>query len=167
MSDFNRERFTQFIASVEQEIANMKVGEGKFRPGAIHFEKDKAHPVLFRLERLIANPTQENLNTFLQIAAQDFGTATGKAFKEWSHSIFPVDPKVRAKPVVKPFDLVIKDGFYDMFKVAQVPLTPKQVELLEKTSFRLAQGFEQKIQDTVREQLTALVDKANVKKDAE
>jgi hypothetical protein len=51
--------------------------------------------------------------------------------------------------------------------VAQVPLTPKQVELLEKTSFRLAQGFEQKIQDTVREQLTALVDKANVKKDAE
>jgi hypothetical protein len=167
MSEINRERFTQFIASVEQEIANIKVGEGKFRSGAIHFEENKSHPVLFRLERLKENPTQENLDQFIEIAKQDFGLSTGQAFADWSHSIFPAKLNVRKKAPTKTFDLVIKDGFYDMFKAAQVPLTPKQVELLEKTSLRLAQGFDQKIQDTVREQLTTLVEKANVNKDAE
>jgi hypothetical protein len=167
MSEINRERFIQFIASVEQEIANIKVGEGKFRSGAIYFEENKSHPVLHRLERLKENPTKENLKQFIQIASQDFGASTGKAFADWSHSIFPAGPIVKEKTPVKPFHLVIKDGFYDMFRVARVPLDPKQVEAMEKSAVRLAKSFDQHVQDTIREQLTELVERANVKKDAE
>jgi hypothetical protein len=169
--EFSRERFVSFIANVDQEILNMRSGEGKFRPGALHFEKDKASPVLHRLEMLKENPTKENLWQFLEIAKQDFGAATAKAFTDWSHSIFPVDPVVRKGPVVKPFDVALKDGFYDLFKVVQIPMSPKQMELMEATSLRLAKVIEQKIAVTVgfavgnvvREQLQELVNKAKLK----
>jgi hypothetical protein len=176
--ELNRERLLSFLTSVDQEILNMKSGEGRFRPGALHFEKDKASPVLFRLEQLKENPTKGNLEQFLGIAKQDFGAATAQAFKDWSHSIFPVDPIVKAEPVVKPFNLVIKDGFYDMFKAATIPLTPKQVELLEVASLKLAKAFESKIatavgfatgldkheavKKEVRKQLKELVNKSKV-----
>ena len=174
INEFNRERFLSFLTSIDQEILNMQSGEGKFRPGAIHFEKGKASPVLFRLEQLKENPTSANLLLFIEIAKQDFGLSTAKAFKDWSHDIFPVDPKVKAKPVVKPFATVVKDGFYDMFKAAQVPLSPKQVELLEAASLRLAQAFENKIaigvgfavgnsvRVQVQKQLKELVEKSKV-----
>ncbi len=161
-NEFNRERFLSFLTSVDQEILNLQSGEGKFRSGAIHFEKGKASPVLFRLQQLKDNPTKKNLDEFIVIAKQDFGTTTGQAFSDWSHSIFPVDLAVKAKPVVKPFSVAIKDGFYDMFRAAQIPLTPKQVELLEVASLKLAQAFDVKVQETVRAQLKTLVEKSKV-----
>jgi hypothetical protein len=160
IKEFDRERFNRFIANIDQEILNMRSGEGRFRPGALHFEKDKASPVLNRLELLKANPTKDNLTQFLDIAKQDFGAATAKAFTDWSASIFPVDPMVRKTRVVKPFDVAIKDGFYNLFKVVQIPMSPKQLELMEATSLRLAHVFEEKIAAEVKAQLTTLVSKA-------
>ncbi len=144
ITEFDRTRFLAFIGNVRQEILNMKSGEGKWRPGALHFEKDTS-PALHRLELLEGNPTPGNLTQFLELSVQDFGAATGKAFKDWSHSIFPPDATKKAAPVVKAFDVAIKDGFYDMFKAARIPLEPKQIILLEKAAMRIAKTFEQKI----------------------
>jgi hypothetical protein len=156
IKEFNRERFLAFVGNVRQEILNMKSGEGKWRPGALHFEKGTS-PALHRLELLEENPTPGNLKQFLELSVQDFGAATGKAFSDWSHSIFPPDPKKKVVPVVKAFDVAIKDGFYDMFKAARIPLEPKQIVLMEKTALRLAKTFEQKIATTVGFQLGNLV----------
>jgi hypothetical protein len=164
--EYNRERFLSFIASVDQEILNMRSGEGRFRPGAIHFEEGKASPVMHRLTQLRDNPSADNLVQFIEIAKQDFGLPTGQAFADWSLAIFPVDLNVVKRHVPKAFDVAIKDGFYDMFKAAQIPLAPKQVELLEIHSLKLAKTFNTKIQEAVREQLTELVSKAKVTEEA-
>jgi hypothetical protein len=139
--------------------------------------------VLHRLELFKANPTADNLVQFIEIAKQDFGTSTGQAFADWSHGIFPDGGgRVQVKPVVKPFAVIVKDGFYDLFKAAQIPLGPKQVELLEIHSLKLAKAFEDKIatgvgfqfgsllretvDKAVRTQLKALVEKSKeVEKD--
>ena len=164
-SEFNRERFTNFIAQVNQEILNMKSGEGKFRPGALHFEVGKAHPTMNRLKMLEENPTRENLDQFLLIAKQDFGAPTAKAFTDWSHSIFPNEKKGKAEVTTKAFDVALKDGFYDMFKACRIPLEPKQIVLLEKGALRLAQTFKQEISRTVGEQLGVLVKNLKAKEE--
>jgi hypothetical protein len=82
---------------------------------------------------------------------------------------------VREGPVAKPFDVALKDGFYDMFKVVQIPMSPKQLERMEATSLKLAKVIEQKIAVTVgfavgnavREQLQDLVSKAKLKEDTD
>jgi hypothetical protein len=155
-TEFNRERFLQFVGNVRQEILNMQSGEGRWRPGALHFEKDTC-PAMHRLELLEQNPTPGNLTQFLELAKQDFGTATANNFKNWSHSIFPEEPKKVSQPTTKPFNVSIKDDFYDMFKAARIPLEPKQILLLEKTALRMAKTFEQKIAATVGFQLGNLV----------
>jgi hypothetical protein len=159
IKEFNRDNFLRFIGNVRQEILNMQSGEGKWRPGALHFEKDKASPVMHRLEMLENNPTKKNLDEFLLIAKQDFGTATARAFSDWSHSIFPPTAKEKAQVPTKAFDVSIKDGFYDMFKACRIPLEPKQLILLEKAALRLAKVFEMKIATTVGFQLGNLVKK--------
>jgi hypothetical protein len=164
--EYNRERFLAFIANVDQEILNMRSGEGRFRPGALHFEKDKASPVLHRLTQLKDNPSAGNLAQFIEIAKQDFGKATATAFANWSRAIFPENPNTVKKHVPKAFDVAIKDGFYDLFKAAQIPLTPKQVELLEIHSLKLARTFDTKIQEVVRAQLQELVSKSKATEEA-
>jgi hypothetical protein len=157
IKEFDRDRFVKFLGNIRQEILNMESGEGRFRPGALHFEKDKASPVLHRLQMLEENPTRKNLDEFLVIAKQDFGMATAKAFSDWSHSIFPQTSKEKKAVPVKAFDVAIKDGFYDMFKAARIPLEPKQIRLLEGTALRLAKTFEMKIATAVGFQLGNLV----------
>jgi hypothetical protein len=164
--EYHREKFLAFIANVDQEILNMRSGEGRFRPGALHFEEGKASPVLHRLTQLKDNPSAANLAQFIEIAKQDFGAATATAFANWSRAIFPENPNVVKKHVPKAFDVAIKDGFYDLFKAAQIPLTPKQVELLEIHSLKLARTFDTKIQEVVRAQLTALVSKSKATEEA-
>jgi hypothetical protein len=167
IKEFDRDRFVKFMGNVRQEILNMQSGEGRFRPGSLHFEKDKASPVLHRLEMLESNPTRKNLDEFIVIAKQDFGTATAKAFLDWSHSIFPQTPREKKAAPVKAFDVAIKDGFYDMFKAARIPLEPKQIRLLESAALRLAQTFEQKIATAVGFQLGNLVKKLKDKEKEE
>jgi hypothetical protein len=163
--EFNRERFTGFISQVNQEILNMQSGEGRFRPGALHFEVGKASPVLNRLKMLEENPIRENLDQFLIIAKQDFGAPTAQAFTDWSHSIFPEVKKDKNLVAPKAFDVALKDGFYDLFKACRIPLEPKQLILLEKGALRLAQTFKQEISRTVGEQLGVLVKSLKAKEE--
>ncbi|KKN92423.1 hypothetical protein LCGC14_0209140 [marine sediment metagenome] len=160
--EVNRERLVQFLANVDQEIANMCSGEGQHRPGTLHFELGKnSAPVMNRLEILKEAPTQKNLDQFLELAAQDFGAATADFFRGQSQAIFTPDPSKAAKPVPKAFDVAIKDAFYDMFRTARIAMEPKQVERIEAISLNLAGVIESKIAtavgfavgNTVREQL--------------
>jgi hypothetical protein len=112
---------------------------------------------MHRLELLEQNPTPGNLTQFLELAKQDFGTATANNFKNWSHSIFPEEPKKVSQPTTKPFNVSIKDDFYDMFKAARIPLEPKQILLLEKTALRMAKTFKEEIDRSVKERLEVLV----------
>ena len=163
--EFNRERFLQFVGNVRQEILNMQSGEGRWRPGALHFEKDTS-PAMHRLELLEGNPTQGNLTQFLELAQQDFGKATADNFKNWSHSIFPVDPIVRKEPVVKPFDVAFKDVVYDLFKGVSIPMSPKQIELLERHALTMARLLDRTVKTEIRAQLKRIVQDARDKKDA-
>lgn len=168
----NRDRLIQFLANIDQEIANMQSGEGKHRPGTLHFEAGKnSCPVMNRLEVFRETPTTKNLNEFLELAAQDFGAPTADYFRGMSQAIFKsafVSPK---KPVVKAFDVAVKDCFYDLFRTAQIPLTPKQVERIETLSLQLAAVFTRKISEDVskqvKDQLGALVAGLKAKEKAE
>jgi hypothetical protein len=154
----NRERLTQFLSNVEQEIQNMQAGEGTHRPGTLHFEQGKnSCPAVNRLEVFRESPTQKNLDQFIELAIQDFGRPTGEFFKNQSQAIFTDYNEKKAKPTVKAFDVAIKDGFYDMFKTAHIPMDPKQMEMLERHSLKMAKVFEDKVSETVAVQLAALV----------
>ena len=161
-NELDKDRLRTFIRNVRQEILNLQAGESKFRTSAVHFpvsvSGDKA-PVLQRLDALDNHPSQKSLDLFLLLASQDLSAAAGVAFKSWSTGIFPVDPEVVAKAKVKPFELQIKDGFYDLFRAAQIPLNPKQVDLITTHSGKLAKAFQGEIRVTVKSQLTELVTK--------
>jgi len=133
-SEYDRDRLRTLIRNVRQEILLMQAGESKYRTSALHFETsvsgDSQTPVMFRLEQLEKHPTKKNLASFLEIASQDLSARAGVAFEGWSRNIFPQNPAVLAKTQIKPFDLVVKDGFYDLFRAAQIPLNPKQVDLI-------------------------------------
>jgi hypothetical protein len=174
----NRERLVQFLANIDQEIANMCSGEGQYRPGTLHFEQGKnSCPVMHRLEVLKEAPTKKNLDQFLELAAQDFGTATADFFRGQSQAIFKVE-NVVSRPATKAFDVSVKDAFYDMFRTARIPLEPKQVERIEAISLKLADVIEQKIavavgfavgntvHDIVAAQLGALVKSLKAKEAA-
>jgi hypothetical protein len=158
----NRERLVQFLANIDQEIANMCSGEGKYRPGTLHFEQGKnSCPVMHRLEVLKETPTQGNLDQFLELAAQDFGAPTADFFKGQSQAIFTPDKAAASKPVPKAFNVAIKDAFYDMFRTARIAMEPKQIERIEAIALNLADVIETKIATavgkTVKAQLGALV----------
>ncbi len=158
----DKKRLRMFIRNVRQEILNMKAGESKFRTGAIHFETSvtKAQPpVIQRLDVLDEHPSQKNLDIFLELAKQDLGARAGQAFTSWSTGIFTEDPEEAKKPRIKTFEQQITDGFYDLFKAAQIPLNPKQVDLITTHSGKLARTFQGEIHATVKEQLTTLVTK--------
>jgi hypothetical protein len=145
----NRERLIQFLSNVDQEILNMCSGEGKFRPGVLHFEVGKnSCPVMNRLAVLKENPTKKNLDLFIELAAQDFGPQTADYFEGISRAIFKVEAVV-SQPATKAFDVSVKDAFYDMFRTARIPMEPKQVEQIEVHALRLAAVMEQKIATTV------------------
>ena len=170
----NRDRLVQFLSNVDQEVLNMCSGEGRFRPGVLHFEQGKnSCPVMNRLEILKNTPTQKNLDVFLELAAQDFGAPTADFFRGEAQAIF-VRTVEGGPKFVKAFDIAIKDGFYDMFKSARIAMEPKQVELIETHALRLAKVIETKIAvsvgfqvgNTVREQLGKLVDTMKAKEAA-
>ena len=114
---------------------------------------------MFRLEQLEQYPSKKNLASFLEIASQDLSARAGAAFTSWAISIFPQDPEALAKAQIKPFGLQIKDGFYDLCRAAQIPLNPKQVDLIMTHSGKLAKAFQGEIRTTVKEQLETLVTK--------
>ena len=161
-SEFDKDRLRTFIRNVRQEILNLQAGESRFRTSALHFEQTLSGDgpgVMVRLDALDKHPSKENLEYFLLLAAQDLSAQAGAAFKTWSQGIFPVSAEAAAKALIKPFDLQIKDGFYDLFKAAQIPLNPKQVDLIMVHSGKLAKAFQGEIQKTVKEQLDTLVTK--------
>lgn len=162
----DKKRLRSFIRNVRQEILNLQAGESRFRNGAIHFEgsvsKSKP-PVIVRLDALDEYPSQKNLDTFLALAKQDLGAAVGEAFTSWSAGIFTPEEKEKAKAPVKTFELQIKDGFYDLFRAANIPLNPKQVDLITKHSVKLARTFQGEIQKTIGDQLKVLVEKMREK----
>ena len=169
-SEFDKDRLRTFIRNVRQEILNLQAGESKYRGTALHFETGVAGtpaPVIFRLEQLEQHPSQKNLDLFLMLAAQDLSAAAGAAFRSWSNGIFPVDPEAAAKAQIKPFNLQIKDGFYDLFRAAQIPMTPKQVDLITVHSGKLAKAFQREIRETIRTQLDELVEKLHKEKTEE
>ncbi len=158
----DKKRLRTFVRNVRQEILNLQAGESRFRTSAIHFPQTVGGGppgVVFRLDQLDEHPSQKNLDIFLQLASQDLSAKAGVAFKDWSTGIFPEDPDVAAKAKVKPFELQIKDGFYDLFKAAQIPLNPKQVDLIMTHSGKLAKAFQGEIHKTIKEQLEELVTK--------
>ena len=170
-SEYDKKRLRTFIRNVRQEILNLQAGESKYRTSALHFEVgvsgDSRVPVMFRLEQLENHPSQKNLDSFLEIASQDLSARAGAAFKSWSMTIFHQDPEVLAKAQIKPFDLQIKDGFYDLFRAAQIPMTPQQVDLITVHSGKLAKAFQREIRETIRTQLDELVEKLHKEKTEE
>jgi len=156
--DIDRKRLVQFLVDVDQEILNMRSGEGRWRPGALYFDKgESSSPVMNRLTIFKTYPTRDNLKQFLEIATQDFGPATSYQFETWSRAIFAETPVERKERSVRPFDVQFKDAFYDMFKTVNIPMTPKQVERIETISLKLSGLFEEKITTTVESQLGALI----------
>jgi hypothetical protein len=152
----DKKRLSKWILNVQQEIANIQFGEPKFRTGPpLHFEDNKAVPVLSVLERLTQAPSKENFDAFIRQVTQDLGKPTGDGFLTWSVGIFN-----------KTFKAAIKDGFYDCFKVAHISMDQKQVDLMEKASTRMAIALGEQISKTVSAQLEVLVErlkKAEVK----
>jgi hypothetical protein len=164
----DKKRLSRFMGNVRQEIKNIQFGEPQWRTGPpIHFEDNKAVPVLTVLERLQNAPSKENFDAFIAQATQDLGKPTGDGFLTWSGGIFTkVDDE--QKPVVasKKFSAAIKDGLYDCFKVAHISMDQKQVDLMEKAAIRMANSFQGEISKAVGEQLEVLVErlkKAEVK----
>ena len=169
MSEMNREKLSRFLTSVDQEIELIKVGESKFRPRGpgMYFGPEEKSGLLTRLKIFKNSPTRSNLAAFLTIAAQDLGTQIGEVFTTWSQGIFPPTTVETAQKKVKPYSEVIKDGFYDMFRAAQIGMSQKQVEQIETASLRLAQAFEDRIQQGIKEQLDHLVSVLNAQKEKE
>lgn len=167
-NEFDKKRLRTFVRNVQQEILLMKAGESKYRTSALHFEtsvaKDSRIPVMFQLEQLEQHPSKKNLASFIEIARQDLSARAGIAFEGWSRNIFPQDPAALATAQIKPFDLQIKDGFYDLFRAAQIPLNPKQVDLIMVHSSKLAKAFQCEIHKTIRTQLDELVEKLHKEK---
>ncbi len=162
----DKKRLRTFIRNVRQEILNLQAGESKFKNVAVHFpvsvSGDKA-PVLQRLDALDNHPSQKSLDLFLMLAKQDLSALAGNAFTSWSDGIFTKE-EVKVDPIkARTFELVVKDGFYDLFKAAQLPLNPKQVDLIGVHSAKLARAFQGEIHKTVKAQLEVLVKK--LKKD--
>ena len=157
-TEMDRVRFHTFIANVRQEILNMKSGESRFRAGALHFDKgEESSPALNRLRLFEENPTPKNLTEFLVLAKQDFGGRCADEFKLWSSSIFEPEAFNPVAPPVKDFEVQIKDCFYDCFKAVSIPMSPKQIELLEKHAFKLANVFRAEISKGIGAQLEVLV----------
>lgn len=157
-ADINRNRLIQFLADVDQEILNMRSGEGRWYGGALCFDKGpESSPVMHRLTVFKEYPTRKNLKEFFELAEQDFGKLTADNFRTWGAAIFPETSKERTARTVRPFSVQFKDAFYDIFKAVDTPMTPKQVEKIEVVSLRLAKTFEQHVSDTVEAQLGALV----------
>ncbi len=141
----NRERLQRFVANVSQEIKNMQAGEGTKRPGTLHFEVGKnSCPAMNRWSIFTKSPTQKNLDTFLELAAQDFGAPTGDLFKGQAQAIFTQEGAKKV-PFKKAFDVEIKDAFYDMFRTARISMEPRQVERIEAIALSIAKTIEDKI----------------------
>ena len=161
MAEFtiDKKRLSKFLANVRQEIANVQFGEPRWRTGPpLHFETDKAVPILSVLERLQNAPSKENFDVFIAQASQDLGKPTGDGFATWGQGIFTkVDDK--GVPVVasKTFADAIKDGIYDCFKTARIPMEQKQVDVMQKVTTRMANAFQAEISKAVGEQLDELV----------
>ena len=153
----NKELFRQFIRNVDQEILNIQAGESRFRAGAIHFEKGGSG-VMNRLKMFKDNPTKDNLEQFIALAKQDFGATCGEAFETWSNPIHDqLTPEAEKKPVERSFENRIKNGFYDMFKAARVSLDQKQVEQIERASWKMAKTFKEENSKEIKAQLDVLV----------
>ena len=166
----DRARLNQFVANVDQEILNIQAGEGTKRSGALHFEIGKIHPVLHTWEVFKQNPTQATLDTFIEIAKQDFGAPTGEWFETQARAIFISDAK--AQVVLKrAFDVVVKDALYDCFKTLRLSMEPRQVEQLERITSKLGKYLQAEIAEqvstTVASQLGALVNALKAKEQAE
>jgi hypothetical protein len=156
--DINRQRLIQFLADVDQEILNMRAGEGRWYHRALCFDKGpESSPVMHRLTVFKEYPTRKNLKEFFEISEQDFGKLTTDNFRTWGAAIFPETAKETKARTVRPFSVQFKDAFYDIFKAVDTPMTPKQVEKIETVSLRLAATFERHVSDTVEAQLGALV----------
>ena len=170
-SEYDKKRLRTFIRNVRQEILNLQAGESKYRTSALHFETgvsgDSRVPVMFRLEQFENHPSKKNLESFLELASQDLSARAGIAFEGWSRNIFPQTPEALAKAQIKPFDLQIKDGFYDLFRAAQIPMTPQQVDLIMTHSGKLAKAFQGEIHKTIKDQLETLVAKLKTQEEKE
>lgn len=163
-TEIDRVKFHTFIASVRQEILNMKSGESRFRNGALHFDKgEESSPALNRLRLFEENPTAKNLTEFLTLAKQDFGGRCADEFKLWSSAIFEPEAFNPPTPPVRDFEVQIKDCFYDCFKAVSIPMSPKQIELLEKHTFKLANVFRTEISKGIGTQLEVLVQRLKQK----
>ena len=128
--DLNRAR--TFINNVKQEVANMKSGEGRFRGGALHFDKGTS-PAMNLLTIFENTPTPDTLDAFLDICGQDFGKSCQEAFRTWAHSVFTtgeLDPNFKKGPPVRTFSEGLRDRFYDAFKAAGINMTPAQMDRL-------------------------------------
>ena len=161
----DKKRLAKFLKSVRQEIMNVQCGEARWRSGPpIHFEQDKAVPILSVLERFANSPTKKNYDGLIAQASQDLGKLTGDGFATWGQGLF-TEVTAKGVPVVasKTFAASIKDGIYDCFKVAKVGLDQKQVDLMEQATTRMANAFQAEISKAVGEQLNELVARLKLK----
>lgn len=161
-SGCDKKRLRTFIRNVRQEILNLQAGESRYKNIAVQFpvsvSGDKA-PVLQRLDALDNHPSQKSLDLFLMLAKQDLSFRAGEAFTTWSNGIFTEEDVKEDAVTAKTFELHIKDGFYDLFRSAQIPLNPKQVDLLHKHAAKMAHAFQAEIHKTIKSQLETLVAK--------
>ena len=155
----NKKKLPQFLSNIKQEVLNIQSGEARWRTGPpLHFEVGKAVPIHATLERFESNPTKTTYDAFIAQASQDLGTPTGKGFATWGRGLW--NEVVDGTPVAAPskkFAAKLFDGLYDCFRVARIPLEPKQIEAFEAATGRLAKTFAEEINKEMREQLAETV----------
>ena len=161
----DKQQLSRFLKNVRQEIMNIQSGEARWRTGpALHFEQDKAVPILSVLERFATSPTKKNYDGLIAQASQDLGKPTGDGFATWGQPLFK-EVTAKGVPVVasKTFAASIKDGIYDCFRVAKISMDQKQVDLMEAATTRMANAFQAEISKAVGEQLNELVARLKLK----
>jgi len=157
----DKARIRTFINNVRQEVANIQSGEGKWRPGpGLHFEVGKSVPIFATLNRFEEQHTKKTYDAFIAQASQDLGKSTGEGFAVWGQGLFTAVTKEGTEVKVdRAFAVKLKDCMYDCFRVARIPLEPKQIEALELATARMAVVFQTEIHKEMASQLNDIVKK--------
>ncbi len=75
----NLETFDKVLKHVKNESELIRTGHGTHTSRALHDD----NPAYKSLRRLEENPNVPNIDTFIEVAKQDFGAPTGEAFEKW------------------------------------------------------------------------------------
>lgn len=76
-----KEKFTDAISTIKKEFSKISEGTSKYSHYAITMKDDRG-PATATLERFEETPNRENMDSFLEIAEQEFGLRVKRFFEE-------------------------------------------------------------------------------------